>query len=1152
MGKSSGLLVAAGLRFKNIVTRTMSYRANISPIARDIDVFLNVTNPDVIEFSLEMDESYHLNVTLASIEKINVTITGSTFFGVRHGLETLSQLFIYDDHRKFPLIVSSASIHDSPKYTYRGLMLDTSRNYYPVSSIKRTIDAMAMVKMNSFHWHITDSQSFPFVSERRPNMSRIGAYSPSKVYTKKVIQDISRFALVRGVRVVPELDAPAHVGEGWQGTNLTVCFNVEPWEVYCGEPPCGQLNPIDDNVYNYLEDIYTDMAEAFVTTDLFHMGSDEVNERCWRSYEPIENYMRGNFYLEQTSFVEMWSFFQKKAHYKVYKAFKTKIPLVIWSSTLTNSYTVEEYLDVKEYIIQIWTGSGDVQVRTLLNKGFKLILSNPEQLYLDCGFGGWLEEGENWCTPYKSWKVIYEHNPSDIAGSRCHLILGSEAALWSEEADAGNLDSRLWPRLGALAERLWSDPTSSWRDAEQRMLHLNSSEDELVDNDNVENDDKQEPDYLLHSHSFNDIDAINNFAAYEVNDRINYNNAPSENKDYMRKFENSLKAKCMEKRQHIHKRKYLNTSKHRKHETEAKSDEEEKILPKIQVQTDAADYIHVPAYEMENILVEDTKCTPVTSTERTLQRERHSKSHRKMEKHGQTIVQNVTSIMTQDMTGLMYTKPLKILNTDLKSINYNVINPIYKPSPMILSIAFSNIPRLFHLVEKHYFLLKSKTYWLDLLLYAMISIAGLILSVLFFYVACHRTVKTMVVPKLIKKFVQTAMLVLCIFCVYRQDSDMTILRHEVKSIVSFTLNCVKNSSNISQKGCLNVDILKQVETVNDSVRDVNAILKLMAGNITLLYDDPPRIYCKNYSCGWTSDFNNAAKHNIRESRRYLLERIDYFETFAIEVMQFSKKAENLKNYYYAPSAVMHYLTVAGTFENIHFYFYIISAIGLVILEQFRKKMTYTNKQIILLYSVCIMAFCWLWAAQSTVFWLATSDFCTHPVKSILILIDEPEYDHVIKYFLTCDESSKSPAKKLWPSNEFRYWDLHNITYLLEYTELQMSLLKDKYGEKGTYYVFDPKTDLYSVIEYAIVYSGKEKLEKIVSTLNEVIYDGSSKSISYNFLLIQRACSSTRDSFKRLYKQACSSIILLHHIFWSMLSGISYTLLMMILCGLEYP
>lgn len=182
-----------------------------------------------------------MKITDKSEEGVHALITAANFFGARNGLETLSQLIVYDNIRNEIVIVGSAEIEDSPKFRYRGLLLDTARNYFSVDSIKRTIEGMAMVKLNTFHWHITDTHSFPFVVKSQPELSRLGAYSPEKIYTSDDIEDVVKFAVARGVRVLPEFDAPAHVGEGWQNKDLTTCFNAQPWKDFCVEPPCGQL-----------------------------------------------------------------------------------------------------------------------------------------------------------------------------------------------------------------------------------------------------------------------------------------------------------------------------------------------------------------------------------------------------------------------------------------------------------------------------------------------------------------------------------------------------------------------------------------------------------------------------------------------------------------------------------------------------------------------------------------------------------------------------------------------------------------------------------------------------------------------------------------------------------------------------------------------
>ncbi|KAG7199186.1 hypothetical protein KM043_018061 [Ampulex compressa] len=433
---------------------------------------------EAVTFSLDSAESYVLQIA-HNADTVNTTISAKTFFGVRHGLETLSQLIVFNDFDNQIQIVSNAYISDGPVYPYRGILLDTSRNYVEKAGILRTIDGMAASKMNVFHWHITDSQSFPYVSKTYPQFSEYGAYAKKKVYTADDIKEIVQYGLVRGVRVLPEFDAPAHVGEGWQwvGDNATVCFKAEPWRSYCVEPPCGQLNPTSEKVYEILEGIYGDMLRDFYVSDVFHMGGDEVNLNCWRSSDTIKNWMtkEKNWDHSDSSFYLLWDYFQDRAYEKLTRANGGKeVTAVLWTSGLTSQENLK-YLDPTKYIIQIWTTGADETIGRLLRSNFRVIFSNYDALYFDCGFGAWVGEGNNWCSPYKGWQVVYENSPLRIAkgqglGNKKHLIQGGEATLWTEQADGSSVDNRLWPRAAALAERLWAEPTSSWTAAEQRML----------------------------------------------------------------------------------------------------------------------------------------------------------------------------------------------------------------------------------------------------------------------------------------------------------------------------------------------------------------------------------------------------------------------------------------------------------------------------------------------------------------------------------------------------------------------------------------------------------------------------------------------------------------------------------------------------------
>ncbi|XP_052894907.1 chitooligosaccharidolytic beta-N-acetylglucosaminidase [Anopheles moucheti] len=437
-----------------------------------VRVKINVED-ESLTLNYKTDESYRLTVGAGTNGELLATVVAKTFFGARHGLETLSQFVLYDDIRNELQMVVTVAVSDAPAYPHRGLALDTSRNFIDLESLRRTIDGMAMVKLNVFHWHITDTQSFPLVITSRPTLHTYGAYNRREVYTAEDVRQLVQYALERGIRVIPELDAPAHVGEGWEKLGVTACFNYQPWENYCVEPPCGQLDPTQDALYDILEDVYREMNTMFNRSDIFHMGGDEVSIRCWNATTRIQSWMNEQEWgLQQADFMKLWNYFQTEALNRLDKTLPVgdKRPIIMWTSKLTESPYLEQYLNKDRYIIQVWTMGNDSKVHNLLEKGYRLIMSNYDALYLDCGFAGWVTDGSNWCAPYIGWQKVYNNDLMAIGGPYAQQILGAEAALWTEQSDSHTLDNRLWPRLSAHAERVWSNPRSSWQMAESRML----------------------------------------------------------------------------------------------------------------------------------------------------------------------------------------------------------------------------------------------------------------------------------------------------------------------------------------------------------------------------------------------------------------------------------------------------------------------------------------------------------------------------------------------------------------------------------------------------------------------------------------------------------------------------------------------------------
>lgn len=452
-----------------------------STLAHTLYVAVSVSG-EATHLELDTDESYELTVTTAG-DVTTAAITAPTYFGARHGLETLSQLVDYHETAD-SLMVVTATVTDKPVFPYRGLLLDTSRNYVSLATLERTLDGMAANKLNTLHWHITDTHSFPLVLEGLPNMANYGAYSASEVYTTNQIADLKEYARVRGVRLLPELDAPAHVGNGWQWGEkeglgqLAVCVNQEPWLSFCVEPPCGQLNLANPEMYNVLSSVYNEMFNMFAPLDMFHFGGDEVNINCWNSTQEIFDWMTENGYgVDEAAYYEQWAVFQEKARSLLLQAAgDDDVQGILFTSGLTAPEHLESYVNKSNYIIQIWSTESDPIIGELLNRGYRVIFSNYDAWYLDCGMGAWIGEGNNWCSPYKGWQKVYMNDPYKIASDQTgsnheDLILGGEAALWTEQADDTVIDAKLWPRGAALAERLWSNPAGDWSGAEGSFIH---------------------------------------------------------------------------------------------------------------------------------------------------------------------------------------------------------------------------------------------------------------------------------------------------------------------------------------------------------------------------------------------------------------------------------------------------------------------------------------------------------------------------------------------------------------------------------------------------------------------------------------------------------------------------------------------------------
>ncbi|CAN0887879.1 Beta-hexosaminidase 2 [Linum grandiflorum] len=414
-----------------------------------------------------VDESYALSIPSSSA----ANLTAATVWGAMRGLETFSQL-VWGRQRRVPLGVE---VKDAPLFAHRGLLLDTARNFYPVEDILRTIAALSYNKMNVFHWHITDSHSFPLELPSEPDLAAKGSYGHGMRYSVGDVARIVQFGYEHGVRVIPEIDAPAHTGS-WAPAypDIVTCANMFWWPAgstwddrLASEPGTGQLNPLNPKTYQVVNNVLNDVVSLFPEPFL-HAGADEVVPACWKTDPTIQSYLSRQTNNTLSQILE--TFIAKTLPYIVAQ----NRTAVYYEDVLLNP-TVKvspSFFPPSQTIFQTWN-NGPNNTKLLAAAGYRVIVSSWEFYYLDCGHGDFVgndtrynppptssdvdSNGGSWCGPFKTWQKVYNYDiTAGLTEEEKKLVIGGEVALWSEQMDGTVVDGKLWPRTSAMAEALWS------------------------------------------------------------------------------------------------------------------------------------------------------------------------------------------------------------------------------------------------------------------------------------------------------------------------------------------------------------------------------------------------------------------------------------------------------------------------------------------------------------------------------------------------------------------------------------------------------------------------------------------------------------------------------------------------------------------------
>ncbi|CAH0713088.1 unnamed protein product, partial [Brenthis ino] len=340
-----------------------------------------------------------------SINFLSVSTTplliSTSIWGILRGLETFAQL-LYLSNDRDEIFINTTDIYDYPLYKHRGLLLDTSRHYISLSNILKTIDAMAINKMNVFHWHIVDDQSFPYQSKIFPELSEHGAFNKLLVYTKDEIKMVVKYAKDRGIRVIPEIDVPGHT-TSWGNAHPSILTDCYYGGKIIGKGP---MDPTNNGTYillkHLLEEVQTWFPDKYI-----HLGGDEVQLDCWESNPKLRLFM------------------------KKHKLTTSGLHALF----LNNTLPLLTY-NTKSIVWQI------------LLTGYKVIFSSE-----------WYLSDLN-----SEWHDFYAFDPRQtlrilpLSEECLRGVVGGEACMWGEMVDDNNILSRVWPRASAVAEKLWSSP----------------------------------------------------------------------------------------------------------------------------------------------------------------------------------------------------------------------------------------------------------------------------------------------------------------------------------------------------------------------------------------------------------------------------------------------------------------------------------------------------------------------------------------------------------------------------------------------------------------------------------------------------------------------------------------------------------------------
>lgn len=419
---------------------------------------------EAINLKIRKDEFVGENAYRIEIYDSGIDISAMDNAGLFYACQTLKQMLV-----KYGKSLPLMEIEDEPLYAWRGLHIDVSRHFFSIDFLKKIIDLMALLKLNRFHWHLSDDQGWRIESRKFPELNLVGSYRQDAdqkyggYYTQDEIKDFVAYAEQKHIIVVPEIDLPGHTQAMIAALPLLSCRkeNIEVWNKWGVSEKVLCLGK--DTTYTLIKEILDEIIPLF-PGPYFHIGGDECPDTEWQNCPDCQAKKEK---LQLNSFRELQSVFNQflaeilQSHHK---------KMIGW----------DEIADTKvpdDAIIMAWRGNASEGMIKALEQDKKVILTPTSYYYFDWKQS--IRENEKGAFGVTSLKKVFDYHPQqaleekDINTIEDDFVLGIQANVWTEFiCSEKELEYMLLPRLLAISEQAWTGHNSDYDDFKTRVTHF--------------------------------------------------------------------------------------------------------------------------------------------------------------------------------------------------------------------------------------------------------------------------------------------------------------------------------------------------------------------------------------------------------------------------------------------------------------------------------------------------------------------------------------------------------------------------------------------------------------------------------------------------------------------------------------------------------